>query len=556
MKKITAVIIAICMVFALCACTVSEVAPTPAPTPTATPTPTPAPTPTPEPEPEFDPVYVLYTNDVHCGADHGVGYDGISYVRQALNAAGADVLVADCGDFLHGGLIGTLSRGEAIVELMNSVGYDIAVPGNHEFEYGMERFLELVDMAEFPVVSANFVGADGELVLAPYFMTERGGRRIAFVGATTPSTLSTSTPSYYMDAEGSLIYGFCQDESGEKFYDAVQSAVDSARRDGADTVIVLAHLGIELQSSPWTSGDLITHTTGIDAVLDGHSHSVIEQEVVKNADGEEVILTSTGTDMQNLGCLVIAPDGKTSSYLINSAFDTVLADSVAKTDELAREVVAHTDVDLCITDPATGKRMVRQCETNLGDLCADAYRAATGAQIAMVNAGNVRADIPAGDITYGQIINVSPFNNTVCVAEVTGQELLDALEVDVSSLPGERGGFPQVSGIAFTVDVSIPSGVTIDENGECTGIEGERRVRDVTVGGEPLDPDAVYTLASVDFVLKEGGDGQTMFRGKTLLIDGGKLDNQVLIEYIVDVLGSVGEGYEDPYGDGRITIVE
>lgn len=554
MKKYIAVLIAVCMVFALCACTVAEVVTTPEPTPL--PTPTPTPTPSPEPEPEYEPVYVLYTNDVHCAADSGVGYDGITYVRQALRAIGGEVLLADCGDFVHGGLIGTLSDGAAVIDMMNRAGYDVAVPGNHEFGYGMNRFFELVNMAEFPVVSANFTDDSDALILAPYVIIERGGRRIAFVGATTPETFLTANPRSFMDEEGNYVFGFCQDSDGQKLYDAVQSAVDAARYDGADTVIVLAHLGIELQSSPWTSGELITNTTGIDAVLDGHSHSVIEQEVVRNADGEEVILSSTGTGLQNLGCLVIDSEGRLSSYLINSAFDAVLADAAAEIEDKANEVVAHTDVDLCIADPATGERMVRQCETNLGDLCADAYRAITGAQIAMVNAGNVRAAIPAGDITYGQIINVSPFSNEVCVAEVTGQELLDALEVDVSSLPGERGGFPQVSGIAFTVDVSIPSSVTFNEIGEFVSIDGERRVRDVTVNGEPLDPEQVYSLASVGFVIKDGGDGQTMFRDNKLLIDGGKLDNQVLIEYITDVLGSVGKEYADPYGDGRITIIE
>lgn len=557
MKKTIAALVALLLIFSLCACgNIPKIEPVPSPEPTATPTPTPEPTPTPAPEPVYGEVCILFTNDVHCGVDEGIGYNGVSYVRQALENSGMEVLLVDDGDFCQGGVIGTLSEGETVIELMNELKYDVAVPGNHEFDYGMEQFFKLAGMADFPIVSANFKNSDGKLMLEPYVILNAGGRKIAFVGICAPGTMFASNPMNFKDADGNFMYSFCQDTTGETLYNAVQDAVDTARANGADYVVALGHLGIELSSSPWTSGDVINNTTGIDALIDGHSHSVLECEIVKNAEGQDVLLSSTGTKLENLGCLTISPGGKLDCFLINSSFNTTLADAMSKTDELSNEVVAVTEVDLTITDPETGHRMVRSGETNLGDLSADAYLQATGAQIAFVNGGNVRADIPAGEITYGQIIAVSPFGNELCVAEVKGQTILDALEFSAASLPGEFGGFLQVSGITFTIDVSIESGVVVDDSKNFVGIEGERRVSDVMVGDEPLDPEATYTVASVEYLIINGGDGYSMFSDCNIIATEAGIDNQVLIDFIKGALGgTVGEYYADPYGEGRITIL-
>lgn len=504
-----------------------------------------------------DDIVILYTNDVHCGLTDAIGYAGLSAIKTALEASGKHVFLVDNGDAVQGDTVGTLSKGEYVIDIMNQVGYDVATPGNHEFDYGMEQFLALTERAEFPYVSCNFVDADGNTVFEPYVILDAAGVKIAFVGMTTPKTFTSSTPRYFQDENGAFVYGFCQDETGEKLYSSVQSAVDAARAAGAQYVIAMSHLGIEADCSPWMSTDVITHTNGIDAVLDGHSHSKIECERVKNKDGKEVILTSTETKLHYVGCLTIQKDGGLHAILLDDAGTKAFVDGIeAQYADLVNTVVARSTVALTTIDPKTGLRMVRQNETNLGDLCADAYRAMSGADVAFVNGGGIRKDIAAGDITYGDIIAVHPFGNMLCMVEATGQEILDALEMSVSKLPGEFGGFLHVSGLTYTADLRVPTSVKLDENGLFASVDGARRIQDVMVGGEPIDPQKTYTVAGHNYMLCDGGDGYTMFADNTLLRDSVMIDNQVLINYIVDELGgTVGDAYADPYGAGRITII-
>ena len=516
-----------------------------------------------EAEVEHPVVVVLYTNDVHCGIEDAIGYAGLAAYEKAFEKLGYTVALVDNGDAIQGGPIGTLSKGEYIVDIMNEVGYDVATIGNHEFDYGMDQFMALREKAQFPYVSANFCDLEGNPVLDPYVILELGDWKVAFVGASTPETFTKSTPTYFQDDAGNYIYSFCQGEEGAKLYAAVQKAADDARAEGADYVFVLSHLGTDGSSAPYTSSDLIVNTTGIDAVLDGHSHSVWEQEIVLNAAGEEVILSSTGTKLNAVGALTIAADGSistalhTESLFKDEATEAYLATVKAQYEETLNQVVATTAVALTTKDPATGERAVRTAETNLGDLCADAYRNVLGADIAFVNGGGVRADIEAGDITYGQILSVHPFGNMACLIEATGQQILDALEMSARALPDENGGFLQVSGLSYEIHVSVPSGVVLDEENSFVEVAGERRVQNVLVGGEPIDPEGTYTLASHNYMLKSGGDGMVMFKGDPILQDEVLIDNQVLINYIVDSLGGVvGEDYADPYGQGRITIVE
>lgn len=503
-------------------------------------------------------IVILYTNDVHCGLTDGIGYAGLSAVKTALEASGKHVLLVDNGDAVQGDTVGTLSEGEYVIDIMNHVGYDVATPGNHEFDYGMDQFLALVKQAEFPYVSCNFVDATGNTVLNPYVILEAAGVKIAFVGITTPKTFTSSTPRYFQDETGAFVYGFCQDETGEKLYSTVQRAVDDARAAGAQFVIAMSHLGIEADCAPWMSTDVITHTNGIDAVLDGHSHSKIECERVKNKDGRDVILTSTETKLQYIGCLTIQKDGNICATLLDDAgTKAFVGDIEAQYADLVNTVVANTTVALTTADPKTGLRMIRQSETNLGDLCADAYRAMSGADVAFVNGGGIRKDIAAGDITYGDIIAVHPFGNMLCMVEATGQEILDALELSVSKLPAEFGGFLHVSGLTYTVDLRVPTSVKSDENGLFVSVDGERRIKEVMIGDMPIDPQKIYTVAGHNYMLCDGGDGYTMFADNTLLRDSVMIDNQVLINYIVgDLGGTVGDAYADPYGAGRMTIIE
>lgn len=512
---------------------------------------------------EHEEITILYTNDAHCGLDSYLGYDGLALIKSAYVAAGKNVLLVDSGDSIQGETIASLTHGSAIIDIMNELGYDAAVPGNHDFDYGVDNLLELSDKATFDFVSCNFMylgnDLDGQLVFQPYVIKEIAGLKIAFVGICTPTTITTSTPTFFMDDNGNYVYGFAQDDTGEYLYEMVQQAVDQARSEGADYVIALSHLGSQAASSPWTSSDVITNTRGIDAILDGHSHSLMEEEWVKNLDGQDVLLTQAKTKLEYVGCLTIGADGSLSSCLINdNGAADFISDIQAQTAEIENQVVAHTDYDLCIYDPAQPDvRLIRLTETNMGDLCADAFRALSGADIALLNGGGIRADIPAGDITYGQIIAVKPFGNYMMVVEATGEQIWQALEFAAHSLPGEFGGFLQVSGITFTIDTSIDSTVTIDENNMFTGITGERRVKDIMVGDEPLDPAGTYTLASLGFTMKEFGDGFTMFADSPILQDNTLLESEVIISYIQNNFGGIiPEEYADPYGQGRINILE
>ncbi len=521
-------------------------------------------------------ILILYTSDVHCGVSQGWGYAGLAAVKEQLSKD-YNVLLVDDGDHIQGEPIGTMTTGESIIRIMNTLGYDVAIPGNHEFDYGVDRFLELTKMANFPYISCNF-NKDGELVFAPWLIKEVGGIKIGFVGVTTPYTLRSSTPRYFMDDEGNFIYGFLQEESGELLYNAVQKAVDEVRAEGADYVVVLAHLGNETECIPWMYSDVISHVSGIDAMLDGHSHDT-DQVVMKDKDGKDVVRSACGTKLANIGVLHITRDGKISSELYawgssvaapkllgieNAVGDAVTAET-GVLDEKLQEVVATSTVDLVIHDPTTvsadGKpvRIVRRTETNLGDLCADAYLDQAGdADIAFINAGGIRVPLNKGDITLNDVLKVHPFGNNLSVIEVSGQQVLDALEWSVHAVPGEFGGFNQVAGLSFEYDPTIESPCVQDNNGFLDHIEDgmERRVRSVLVGGEPLDPAKTYKLACTDYQLQNHGDGYTMYDGAPVLQEAVKLDNQVLIDYISGTLnGIIGAGYENPYGQGRIVAL-
>ncbi|MBQ2976459.1 MAG: bifunctional metallophosphatase/5'-nucleotidase [Clostridia bacterium] len=499
---------------------------------------------------------VLFTSDVHCGIDQGFGYEGLALVKAQL-ANDYNVLLVDNGDSIQGEPIGTMTKGEAIIDLMNAAGYDLATMGNHEFDYGMDIFLGLAEKAEFPYVSANFTH-NGEAVFAPYIIKDVEGMKIAFVGVTTPKTFTSSTPNYFQDENGNYVYGFAEDDTGAALYAAVQTAVDAAKAEGANYVVVMAHLGIEEECSPWTSSELILNTTGIDALLDGHSHSVLEAEVIKNKEGKDVLMAACGTKLENIGYLKISADGKleTGLFTYDASMATALENATTALNEKLAEVVAKTDVALIIYDPATGARVIRNTETNLGHLVADAYKDQTGADVAVVNGGGIRADIPAGDITLEQIMTCHPFGNSLCMKETTGQHILDALEWTARNVPDQNGGFLHVAGLTYEIHSYIPSSCTNDDKGNFTGVTGEYRVKNVTVNGEPLDLEKTYTIASHNFLLKSGGDGTNMFMADPLLLDEIKLDYQVVIDYIVGTLnGVVGEEYAEMYPVERIIII-
>ena len=520
-------------------------------------------------------VMILFTSDIHCGVNEGFGLSGLYQIRKSMEKQGYEILLVDDGDAIQGETIGLLSKGESIIKLMNKMHYDVAIPGNHEFDYGMDQFFKQVDEADFPYISCNFTRND-ELVFDPYTIKEAGNIKIGFVGVTTPRSIITSNPKFFQDEKGDLIYGFKQDETGKKLYDAVQKAVDDVRAEGADLVYLVAHLGNEEKARPWTYADVIANTNGIDVVLDGHSHDT-EQVVMKNKDGEEVVRSAVGTKMNCIGYSRISPEGKIEKtdiwtwenkesapalFGIDNKIQKKVDAAEEDTEKDLGVEVGETEAELTIDDPVAKDShkipfpVIRCAETNLGDFCADAFRAQGGTDIGICNGGGIRRSIDKGKITMKELISMFPFNNDTCVVELTGQQILDALEWGSRAVPGENGGFLQVSGLSYEIHTYIDSTCKADESVFFKGVEGERRVKNVKVGDQDLDPEKTYTVCGTEYVLLDKGDGYSMFDGAEVLNRNLKIDLQIIVDYISDLGGVIGEQYADPYGQGRIVIVE
>ena len=516
-------------------------------------------------------IVVLYTNDVHCAIDSNIGYAGLAKYKAEMEKDNFVVLV-DAGDAIQGDTIGTVSKGEYLVDIMNEVGYDFCVLGNHEFDYGTDVLASLLKKADAQYLNATieYTGNGNNLLkdTVPYVIERFGFLDVAFIGVSTPESITKSTPRYFME-DGQFVYDFA---AGEDLYAAVQGYVDEVREKGADVVVVISHLGVEEGSEPNRATDLIANTTGIDALIDGHSHTTEPSMLVADKSGRKVLYTQTGTKLNNIGKLTISKDGSVKAELVDEAekdeaVTAFIEDIKAQYESLVNTVVAHTEVELSITDE-NGVRAVRNRETAIGDLCADAYRAVADTDIAFVNGGGIRATIKKGDITTANMISVHPYGNALCSCYATGAEILDALEHSVVNTAataasdgkavGESGGFLQVSGIKFTIDTSIPSSVKKDDKGLFVAVEGERRVKDVFVeeNGEwvPIDPEKTYTVACHNYLLQDMGDGYTMFTDNVYILDKVLIDNQVIINYICDSLGgNVGTEYAEP--QGRITVI-
>lgn len=526
-------------------------------------------------------IVVLYTGDMHCSVESGANkldFAQLALYKQAVSNSADYVTLVDCGDAVQGSNIGTLTKGESIVELMNEVGYDVCTFGNHEFDYGIDQLEKLMGMSDAEYICCNFMDSDGCFV-SPYTIRSYGELKIAYIGITTPYTLTSSNPEVFKDENGELKYSFCQDTSGEKLYNAVQNAVDTAIGMDADYVIALAHLGNGEGYSPYGSEDVIAATSGIDIVLDGHSHTVVESREVYNKEGEPVMLTSSGSHMQYIGQVTIdtrRTTGKNDDVITIRLIDSSDYDRVTgKTEETEKEFeeilgteIGYTAKTLSVNSE-NGNRLVRNRETGIGNFVADAYRSLTNADIAFVNGGGIRADISEGKITYGDLLNVQPYGNMICVVEATGLEIRDALEMsyrmvegkyeDENGSVGESGGFFHLSGMKVVIDTSIPSGVKLDENGMFSGVEGERRVKEVYVLNcetgeyEPLSDSKTYTVASINYILLQGGDGFNMFMNNEVITSEAASDLQAVIEYLELSGGNIDERYFAT--EGRITVL-
>ncbi len=605
MRKLLSLVLALAMCLSLAACGAKE-----APETTASPAETAAPATEAAAAPKED-VVILYTNDVHTYIDGPISYDVIAGLKTALIAqyGYGNVILADAGDAIQGTAFGSMDKGATIVSLMNEAGYDVATLGNHEFDYGMDGAMATIDAAEYSYVSCNFYheenGVQGERVLAPvHFFGTPGGLEIAFVGITTPESFTKSTPAYFQDENSNYIYGIAGGEDGSDLYAAVQSAIDSIG--GADAVIALGHLGDDPASQPWTSEEVIANVSGLDAFIDGHSHSTVAGKEVADKDGNTVVLTQTGEYFGNIGMMVIDgetgaittdlitykeltevvkgedgnpvldEDGEEVTEVVGYEFVSSLlpADIQWTVDEGVKaikdawiesintqlgEVIGTTALTLDNYD-AEGSRLVRSQETNTGDFCADALYylfddMGLDVDVAIMNGGGVRNKAVTGDLSYLTAKSIHTFGNVACLQTITGQQLLDALEWGARSAgTGEEcGGFLQVSGITYKIDTAWPSSVQQDDKGVWIGAPtGGYPVHDVqvynkeTLGYEALDLAASYNLAGYNYTLRDLGDGFNMFDGAVNVLDYVMEDYMVLSNYITAFEGGKVDASNSP----------
>ena len=535
-------------------------------------------------------VTILYTNDVHTYIDNKSPkptYAAIAALKKSIEDTGRDVLLVDAGDHIQGTAYGSMDDGATIIELMNEAGYDLATPGNHEFDYGMARAKAVLQEADFPYVSCNWVDLrTGFNVLPSVKFFFVGGHKIAFVGVTTPETFTKSTPAYFMnDAQTKYIYDILGGEDGQKLYDAVQKAIDKAELWGVDP-----------SSSPWTSEEVIAHTHGFTAFIDGHSHTVMANKQVTDASGKEVTLTQTGSYFKNIGKMTVGADGTITTELIDTyeGLDAAVAATasnwISAVDDMLGEEIAVGDTKFYINDPATGKRRIRSGETNLGDFVADGIYTYFNeieelhCDVAIMNGGGIRTDVEAGPWSFKTCKTVSPFGNVACLMSVTGQQIQDALEFGARFAGAEgkeNGGFLQVAGARYTIHPMIPNTVQTNDKNVWTGSATIPRVSNVEIYDKttgtykPLDPNATYALAGMNYTLRNLGDGFAMFDGATLIKDYVSEDYLVMSSYAAMFGGVDANGlphlasanspladypgyllnYEDPYGAGRIQMI-
>ncbi len=594
MRKILAMLLACVMVLGLIACGNTEPAETTAPAGTTAAPETQAPTTVPA-EPQGD-IAILYTNDVHTYIDKVLSYDVIAAVKEELANQYEYVLLVDAGDHIQGTAYGSMDKGETIINLMNAAGYDLATLGNHEFDYGMDGRINVTDSwANFPYVSCNFYhekdGVKGESVLPPYVIFELGNEKVAIIGITTPESFTKSTPAYFQDETGTYIYGISGGEDGAALYADVQAAIDAAKAEGATKVIALGHLGDDPASKPWTSEETIANVSGLDAFIDGHSHSTVKGTNVADKDGDNVLLTQTGEYFDRIGLMVISGEtGEITTDFIE--YEEILEPAVDENGEpvmdedgeqvmnvvgyqFVSELYAGTEwvsnadvkamVDAWIADidtqlgtvfgtsnvalgnyDADGNRLVRSEETVAGDFCADALyylfdNMGLDVDVAIMNGGGIRnkTDI-TGEFSYKTAKEIHTFGNVACLQTITGQQLLDALEWGARDAGNaECGGFLQVSGITYKIDTEWPNSVQADDKGVWIGgPTGGDRGHDVMVYNketneyEPLDLTASYNLAGYNYTLRDLGDGFNMFSGAVNVLDYVMEDYMVLANYV------------------------
>ena len=496
-----------------------------------------------------DNIAVLYSGDINGGVDSNIGLAGMAAYANEMKTKSRYVELVDVGNAVSGSVLASTSKGEYVVEALNAAGYTTAVPGAGEFSYGVSRLVTgLSKTASYQYVSCNFTSTiTGDTVFKPYRIAAYGDTKVAYVGISDPDIMA-SYESYFKNSDGTYAYSFADGNDGKELYAAVQSAVDKAKGEGAQYIIALGSLR-DTNDAAYTAKSIIENTSGINAFINSNSGKALSGEQVRTKDGLDALLTSPGAGTKNIGVLTLsASDTTVSTQLISSyklkdiktkdAIDTLTKEYSGDLNE----AFATTSSRLAATN-GSGVRIVESSETNLGDLAADAYRTVTGADIAFVEASEIKADIAVGGMSYNDVMRALPGNKNISVAKVSGFDLLDALEMSARLYPNKNSGFLQVSGLTFDIQETVIPSVTVDGLGSFVSVDDDYRVTNVMINGKELDLMGTYTVAGTNDLLN-GKTGYTMLTNGPLTKVNVAVDNQALITYILNNLkGSVGGAY-------------
>lgn len=486
-------------------------------------------------------IVILYDNDAHSNA---AGYPIIAGLRDAIDSSDtAYTVLISSGDFIPGEAFGTLNKGEHIVKLLNSANYDVIAPGNHEFDYKVPHLLKLSKQIDAKIVCANFTDMQGKPIFKPYIIKQFGDKKIAFLGILTPYTMETESYAFF-DEQDHQIY----DLHPNNFIETIQAAVDSARKEGANYVIALSHVGEEEEIEGFiTSQEFVSKTSGIDIVLDAHSHTQVAENWILNTNGDSVLVTQTGLKFQNIGMLTISKNGKIKPTLIPTDNISVRSTKVQATYDslqknaapILQKIIAVSNYDFTINFERSSRKIINQ-ESGMGNLTADAFRYATGAQIGLINSRSIRKGLKKGNITYRDILNINPFDRFICLLQATGQQIIDALETSASDTIQNTDGILQVSGLRYTIDTSL-----VTQRVKNVGIEDNNRFT-------AIDPQAKYLVATTRFFARNNKHNQILNQAP-IIKEITTTDTEAIFEFLSKQLnGNIPETYHKK--QGRINI--
>ena len=526
-----------------------------------------------------DDIVILHINDVHCAVNDSIGYEGLILYRELLEKEYKNIITVDVGDHIQGGVLGVISDGSSIINIMNKVGLDVAILGNHEFDYGIEQLNKLGKNLTSNYICANFCYRKNKTtIFEPYKIIEKGGKKIAFIGILTPSTLSKTYLSTVKDSNGELLYDFLTDNNTQELCDTIQNYINEIRNDKkADYVILLTHLG--MKEEKYTSDDLLSKLENVDAILDGHTHKVYNV-TSKDKNGKDIYIAQTGTKFQSIGKLIIKTNGTITSEIIseipepsnksnatnifrskanrwvNKDMNDFIDSEWSEYHDQLNIIYGHHNYDLIIMPEGSTDSHTIYCrykECTLGNLVSDAIKDAGNGEIAILNSGSIRNNMYKGNLTRSQLIEILPYFETIVVKRLTGQCILDCLEFGVSKLPLSSGGFLQVSGITYDVDTSFNSTVLTDEYGNFKNVTGKRRVSNVKINGENLDLNRTYNTC-LRLYTAQGGDGYSMLAEFDIFNESLYTDTDALCNFINKNLnGEIPEEYKD--FQGRINMI-